>query len=168
MGIRHIGRFVAYLILAVNIFFIGLLLLTAYSPYIKPAAHPVESCFGLAFPIFLVINICFLVFWLIIQNYKFSLVTLISLLLCYPQIRTYFPINFHTNKLPENSFKVLSYNIMGFDGAVKKDGENPILNYLKNSGADILCLQEYQTIESSHYLSQKDVEKALKDYPYHP
>ena len=100
MGIRHIGRFVAYLILAVNIFFIGLLLLTAYSPYIKPAAHPVESCFGLAFPIFLVINICFLVFWLIIQNYKFSLVTLISLLLCYPQIRTYFPINFHTNKLP--------------------------------------------------------------------
>ena len=167
MGIRHIGRFVAYLILAVNIFFIGLLLLTAYSPYIKPAAHPVESCFGLAFPIFLVINICFLVFWLIIQNYKFSLVTLISLLLCYPQIRTYFPINFHTNKLPENSFKVLSYNIMGFDGAVKKDGENPILNYLKNSGADILCLQEYQTIESSHYLSQKDVEKALKDYPYH-
>ena len=167
MGIRHIGRFVAYLILAVNIFFIGLLLLTAYSPYIKPVAHPVESCFGLTFPIFLVTNICFLIFWLIIQNYKFALVTLISLLLCYPQIRTYFPINFHTDKLPENSFKVLSYNIMGFDGAVKKDGENPILNYLKNSGADILCLQEYQTIESSHYLSQKDVEKALKDYPYH-
>ena len=126
MGIRHIGRFVAYLILAVNIFFIGLLLLTAYSPYIKPVAHPVESCFGLTFPIFLVTNICFLIFWLIIQNYKFALVTLISLLLCYPQIRTYFPINFHTDKLPENSFKVLSYNIMGFDGAVKKDGENPI------------------------------------------
>lgn len=56
---------------------------------------------------------------------------------------------------------------MGFDGAVKKDGENLILNYLKNSGADILCLQEYQTIESPRYLSQKDVEKALKDYPYH-
>ena len=90
MGIRHIGRFVAYLILAVNIFFIGLLLLTAYSPYIKPVAHPVESCFGLTFPIFLVTNICFLIFWLIIQNYKFALVTLISLLLCYPQIRTYF------------------------------------------------------------------------------
>ena len=30
-----------------------------------------------------------------------------------------------------------------------------------------LCLQEYQTIESPRYLSQKDVEKALKDYPYH-
>ncbi len=34
---------------------------------------------------------------------------------------------------------------MGFDGAAKKDGKNLILNYLKNSGADILCLQEYST-----------------------
>ena len=167
MGIKHIGKFVAYLILAVNIFFISLLLLTAYSPHIKPVAHPVESCFGLTFPIFLVINICFFIFWLIIQKYKFALFPLVAFLLCYSQIRTYFPLNFHTSKLPENSFKVLSYNIMGFDGAVKKDGENLILNYLKNSGADILCLQEYQTIESPRYLSQKDVEKALKDYPYH-
>ena len=138
MGIKHIGKFVAYLILAVNIFFISLLLLTAYSPHIKPVAHPVESCFGLTFPIFLVINICFFIFWLIIQKYKFALFPLVAFLLCYSQIRTYFPLNFHTSKLPENSFKVLSYNIMGFDGAVKKDGENLILNYLKNSGADLM------------------------------
>ncbi|EKU87616.1 hypothetical protein HMPREF9447_05075 [Bacteroides oleiciplenus YIT 12058] len=167
MGIEHIGKFVAYLILAVNIFFISLLLLTAYSPHIKPVAHPVESCLGLTFPIFLVINICFLIFWLIIQKYKFALFPLVALLICYSQIRTYLPVNFHTSKLPEDSFKVLSYNIMGFDGAVKKDGENLILNYLKNSGADILCLQEYQTVESPHHLTQKDVDKALKDYPYH-
>ena len=167
MGIKHIGKVVAYLILAVNIFFIGLLLLTAYSPHIKPVAHPVESCLGLTFPIFLVINICFLIFWLIIQKYKFALFLLVALLFCYPQMRAYFPLNFHTSKLPEDSFKVLSYNIMGFDGAVKKDGENPILNYLKESGADILCLQEYQTVESPRHLSQKDVKKALKEYPYH-
>lgn len=167
MGIEHIGKFVAYLILAVNIFFIGLLLFTAYSPHIQPVEHPVQSCLGLTFPIFLVINICFLIFWLIIQHYKFVLFPLIGFLLCYPQIRAYFPINFHTSKLPEGSFKVLSYNIMGFDGTVKKNGENLILNYLRDSGADILCLQEYQTIEAPNNLSQKDVEKALKAYPYH-
>lgn len=167
MGIKHIGKFVAYLILAGNIFFIGLLLLAAYSPYIQPTVHPVESCLGLTFPIFLIINSCFLIFWLIIQRYKFALCPLIGFLLCYSQIQTYLPISFHTSNLPEGNFKILSYNIMGFNGAYKKNGENPILNYLKDSGADILCLQEYQTIESSRYLSQKDVEKALKDYPYH-
>lgn len=166
MGIEHIGKFVTYLILAVNIFFIGMLLLTAYSPYIKPLAHPVESCLGLTFPIFLVINVCFLIFWLIMQKYKLAMFPLVGLLFCYSQIRTYIPLNFHTSNLPEGSFKVLSYNIMGFDGATKKDGGNPILDYLKNSGADILCLQEYQTLESPHHLSQKDVETALKAYPY--
>ena len=44
-------------------------------------------------------------------------VTLIGMLLCYSQIRTYLPINFHTDHLPETSIKLLSYNIMGFDGA---------------------------------------------------
>ncbi|WP_291528259.1 endonuclease/exonuclease/phosphatase family protein [Bacteroides sp. UBA939] len=164
---KHIGKLVAYLILAGNIFFIGLLLLAAYSPYIKPTAHPVVSCLGLTFPIFLIINGCFLIFWLIIRRYKFALCSLIGFLLCCSQIHTYLPINFHTSKLPENSFKILSYNVMGFDGTSKKNGKNPILDYLKNSGADILCLQEYQTRESPRYLSQKDVEKALKDYPYH-
>ena len=55
---------------------------------------------------------------------------------------------------------------MGFDGAYKKDGKNPILTYLKESNADILCLQEYASDESPRHLTQKDIERELKDYPY--
>lgn len=164
---KHLGKFVALLILAVNALFTGLLLFTAYSPHIQPAMHPVQSCLGLAFPIFLVINGCFLIFWLVIQCYKSALLPLVGFLLCYSQIHTYLPVNFRTDSLPENSFKMLSYNIMGFDGTVKKDGKNPILTYLKESNADILCLQEYATLDYSNFLSQKDVERELKAYPYH-
>lgn len=164
---KHFGDFVALLILAVNALFTGLLLFTAYSPHIQPVTHPVLSCLGLTFPIFLVINGCFLVFWLVIQRYKSALLPLLGFLLCYSQIRTYLPINFHTDSLPEESFKLLSYNIMGFDGATKQDGKNPILTYLKESDADILCLQEYATVESRHHLSQKDVERELAAYPHH-
>lgn len=164
---RHFGFFIAYLILAINIFFISLLLLTAYSPHIHPTVHPIASCLGLTFPIFLVVNSCFLLFWIIIQKYKYALIPLAGFILCYPQIRTYFPINFHTNELPSGSFKILSYNIMGFNGTIKKNGENPILEYLRNSKADILCLQEYTTSTIQNHLSQKDVENALVNYPYH-
>lgn len=163
---KHFGAFVALLILAVNALFTGLLLFTAYSPHIQPATHPVLSCAGLAFPIFLAINGCFLLFWLVIQRYKFALLPLFGFLLCYSQMRTYLPINFRTSSVPEKSIKLLSYNIMGFDGAVKKDGKNPILTYLKESNADILCLQEYTTVESRQHLSQKDVEQELEAYPY--
>ena len=34
---KHIGKVFAYLILAVNAFFVGILLLTAYSPHITAA-----------------------------------------------------------------------------------------------------------------------------------
>lgn len=158
---KHLGNFVALLILAVNALFTGLLLFTAYSPHIQPVTHPVQSCLGLTFPVFLMINAGFLIFWLVIQRYRSALLPLIGMLLCYSQIRTYLPINFHTDHLPETSIKLLSYNIMGFDGAAKQDGKNPILTYLKESGADILCLQEYSTVQSSKHLSQKDVELSL-------
>ena len=163
---KHFGNFVALLILAVNALFTGLLLLVAYSPYIQPTSHPVQSCFGLAFPVFALINGSFLIFWLVIQRYKTALLPLTGLLLCYSQLRTYLPLNFHTTELPEGSIKLLSYNIMGFDGAYKKDGKNPILTYLKESNADILCLQEYASDESPRHLTQKDIERELKDYPY--
>lgn len=164
---KHLGNFIAFLILAVNALFIFALLLTAYSPHIRPTAHPVESCMGLTFPIFLLINAGFLLFWLIIQRYRSALLPLAGFLLCYGQIRTYLPINFYTKHLPEKSFKLLSYNVMGFDGASKHDGKNPILTYLQESDADILCLQEFYTVESSRHLSEKEVLRTLKAYPYH-
>ena len=95
---KHIGRLALFLCLAVNAFFIGMLLLTAYSPYINPEVHPVQSCLGLTFPIFLVINFCFLIFWLIVR-YRFALVPLLGFLLCYPQLRTYM---LSTRERPDN------------------------------------------------------------------
>ena len=90
---KHLGNFVALLILAVNALFTGLLLFTAYSPHIQPVTHPVQSCLGLTFPVFLMINAGFLIFWLVIQRYRSALLPLIGMLLCYSQIRTYLPIN---------------------------------------------------------------------------
>ena len=100
---KHFGNFVALLIVAVNALFTGLLLLVAYSPYIQPATHPVQSCLGLTFPVFALINGSFLIFWLVIQRYKTALLPLTGLLLCYSQLRTYLPLNVHTTELPEGS-----------------------------------------------------------------
>ena len=120
---KHFGNFVALLIVAVNALFTGLLLLVAYSPYIQPATHPVQSCLGLTFPVFALINGGFLIFWLVIQRYKTALLPLTGLLLCYSQLRTYLPLNFHTTELPEGSIKLLSYNIMGFLRCLQKRRE---------------------------------------------
>lgn len=148
-----------------NGLFVLLLVATAYSPYISPTLHPLRSCLGLAFPIFLLINICFLLFWLVIRQYKAALLPLAGFLLCWGAIRTYVPCNFHTDHLPEGSLKILSYNVMGFNLGKKVDGKSDILAYLQHSGADILCLQEFAAY-SSPYLTKTEIDKALSDYPY--
>ena len=105
---EHIGKIVAYLILAINAFFVGTLILSAYSPYLNPKLNPLSSGLGLAFPLFLVINIAFIIFWVFI-NYRYALVPLIGFLVCFPQIRTYIPFNSTTKTIPEGSIKILSY-----------------------------------------------------------
>lgn len=164
---KHLGRFVAFLLLACNACLAGLLLFSAYSPYIQPARHPVLSCAGLAFPVFWLLNFCFLVFWLVIQRYRSALLPLAGIVLSFPQLYAYCPVNFRTSQVPETACKVLSYNVMGFAGDAKDaDGQNPILSYLKHSGADVLCLQEYRTATSSRLLTQRDVDRELAAYPY--
>lgn len=162
---KHLGKIIAFILLAVNAFFVGMLILCAYSPYLDPATTPLASGLGLAFPIFLIINLLFLFFWIFV-NYRYTLLSVIGLLVCISQIRTYIPFNTTTEKLPEGSIKLLSYNIMSFNNMEKKDGKNSILSYLANSQADIICLQEYSTSGNKKFLTGQDVKQALKAYPY--
>jgi endonuclease/exonuclease/phosphatase family metal-dependent hydrolase len=160
-----IGKVVFYPVLIMNILSIGLLLLSAYSPYFYPEDHSYLAISGLLFFVFLIVNIGFVVVWIFVR-WKYVFVTLVAFLLCYPQIRTCIPIHFQTKKIPEDSFKVLSYNVMRFGNLEKKNDKNPVIAYLKKEDADILCMQEYDVSCDENYLTQKDVEKELSAYPY--
>lgn len=167
LTLKHLGHLISIILLAANACVAGLLLLSAYSPYVSPVQHAVLSCLGLAFPIFAILNAGFLLLWLCIQQYKSALLPLVAFLACLPQLRDYCPLNFSTDSPPSESRKILSYNIMGFAKGVKESGENPVLEYLKESGADVLCLQEYHTYAPATHVTQNDVDRALKAYPYH-
>lgn len=162
-AVKQLGRVAAVVVLLVNLLFTGLLLLSAYSPWVQPVRHPLFSCMGLAFPLFLLLDVAFLVFWVLVRRYRHSMLSLGGLLLCLPQVLLYAPVNFSSSKVPCGAIKLLSYNIMGFNGVKAPRKHNPILDYLKESHADIICLQEY----AAGRVSQKNIDRALKDYPYH-
>lgn len=166
---RHIGNFVAYLILIGNILLVCFLLLSAYSPLINPETYPNLSCLGLIFPVFLFFNIGFVIFWLFIKR-RYILLSLLGLILCFGQIRTYIPFNFRTKlqDIPENRIKLLSYNVMAFDEYRKhtSDAPNPIIQYILRSKADIVCMQEFMFSNDKRYLTKEEIDGAFKDYPY--
>lgn len=161
---RFIGRILAFILLGVNALVVILMLLSAYSPYINPHIHPIWSSAGLLFPVFLLANLLFLCFWVVVY-WRYALFPLLAFFCCWNSISAYFPINVFQEEKPENAIKVLSYNTRAFGNREKHTKEKPnrTLAYLQDSDADIICLQEYIV---NGGLKKKDVDYALRKYPY--
>lgn len=108
---------------------------------LNPADHPLLANLGLGFPILLLINVCFLLFFVLFKK-KYIIVPILGFLICYQPIRRYWPMNIGRD-IPAGSIKVLTYNVFHFERGETPDGEpNPILAYIVESDADIVCLQE--------------------------
>ena len=163
---KPVRHFITSAIAAVNLLAALLLAASAFSPHIDPERHPVIACFGLAFPVFLLLNALFIIFWLFVRK-KHALISVAALLICGQAVRTYFPLNLH-EEAPKESFKFLSYNVMAFANDIKhtKERPNPVLAYLLESDADIICLQEFIEGHDKHHLRKADIHKALREYPY--
>ncbi len=161
---KYIRRMIGWLLSGLNILTVTGMLFCAYSSYLDPSRHPVLACGGLAFPVFLILTVLFLSFWLVVY-YKYALVSLLGMLCCLPAIHTFCPFNPFREDAPEGSIKILSYNVMGFEADHPDTPDNPnmILKYLKDSNADIICMQEYS---AEGRLRQSDIDKALSEYTY--
>ena len=164
MKSKIISNVFASILLLTNLILAFLLIICSYCPYLNPIYYPYLTNAGLAFPIFFFGNILFLLFW-IISRWKYALLPIFSLLLCYHQCREYMPINLFRSNPPKRSIKFLSYNVMAFEGDKPntKKSPNKILVYLQNCDADIICLQEF--ILGSQ-LKKKDIDNVLSKYPY--
>ena len=161
---QYIGKLLGGIFLGINAIAALLLFLSAYSPSIDPHAHPVISSMGLFFPVFLLVNVFFLIFWAIVYR-RFILFPLLVFIGCWGSIRTYFPINCFEEDAPEEAIKIVSYNTRAFGEKQPHTKEHPneVLAYLQNSDADIICLQEYIF---GGKLKKKDIDYALRGYRY--
>lgn len=128
--------------IAINLMMIMAMIFCAYSSYISPHTHPNVSYFGMMFPGVLVLNVLFIPFWLIVKK-RFVCVPIVGLLTCASAIRAYCPINFFVDEEGAD-LKIVSYNVMAMGDSTKhnKPGENPIVLYLLEQDADIVCTQE--------------------------
>jgi endonuclease/exonuclease/phosphatase family metal-dependent hydrolase len=143
------------LMLFVNLIFICLLLLSYLSLYISPVKFWPIAFAGFAYPILLLINIFFVLFWLVFLK-RYFLLSLIAILLGFNQIKTYIKFSGTDHKLSyENSLKVMTYNVRLFDlynwrSDSSKSTRSAIFNLFKEESPDILCLQEYYSGAGKH------------------
>ncbi len=154
-------KFLTYLFLSINAFTIAGMLLCAYSTLLHPHFHPNWSYLGLAFPVFVVANVFFVLFWLVFK-WRLASVPLVGMLLCAGSIRTYSPINFFEDVPKDNDvIKFMSFNVFKLGHNKEEWKDNKAIKYLIDSHCDIVCIQE------GEHLGASAISDLLRDeYPY--
>jgi endonuclease/exonuclease/phosphatase family metal-dependent hydrolase len=165
---KRFRNIIKWIIFATNVVAIILLFSSFLSWNVSPLKTNLFSYIGLGFSLIFLLNIGYLVFWILFLEWKPALVALIALILCYKPVTAFFPVHLFSDEAPADALKVLTYNVQGFPGERDKDSrEHPILDYIAATDADIVCLQEYLVSKTGRsIISQQDVNRILHKYPY--
>ena len=165
------SRLARILLLVGTLLISGLYLLGAYSGYIAPKTWILPSFLGLFFPALLVTYVLVTLFWLVAWDKRRLLLVGIVWLISLPQLLIYFPISLEEKVLgsEDESLRILSYNVCAFGFKPHtKTSPNAILQYIKSSGADIVCLQEAMLNQNpwAGVVSKTLRSYLSQDYPY--
>ena len=124
------------------------------APLISPKKVWVLAFFGLSYPLWLFLNIGFIIFWIVTGRKKF-LISLIAVLIGYPMIKNIIQISPGSSaEIAKNPLKVMSYNVKVFDlynWSHCKDTRDKMFDLIAGEAPDILCLQEFYTDDSKKF-----------------
>ena len=143
-----------------NVGAVFLLLLAYLAPFVSPDLFWPLAFFGLAYPYLVLVNLIFLVLW-ILQPSKKLLLPLVSLLLGFYNFTNTFQLIPKTQS-HQQGIEVLSFNVHGFKSDLRNRRTNTpkVLEYFKSTGAEIICLQE-ATLSKNGSLSPQGIKDEL-------
>ena len=114
-------------------------------PYVAPKKYPVLSVLSLGFPLLLLFNIFFLIYWGI-QLKKQIILTLFVLLIGLPFYKLFYKLTGTEKEIETNDITLMSYNVHlfnKFDWMPNVDVTDDVAAFVKVHNADIVCLQEF-------------------------
>ncbi len=158
-----------------NSFLAICLLLASMTAYFNPEHYWPIAILGLLFPFLFLANMLFLIFWLIVKR-KWSLISTALILISLPQFFNtvaFHPGNNFNYEKKEGQLRILSWNVglmnytaLDSNEAIRENQK--ILDEIKKSNADIVCLEEFfsAVILGNHYNILDSISRTLH-YPYY-
>jgi endonuclease/exonuclease/phosphatase family metal-dependent hydrolase len=137
--------FLDKIIFLVNSLAAFLLLISYILPYIPPKRFATLSVLSLGVPLLILLNLIFLVYWLL-RVKKQLLLSLVVLGLGWSYVNSMYKFTASKDVEDKNNISVLSYNVRlfnRFEWLPSKTVKQDILAFLKSEDSDIICLQEY-------------------------
>lgn len=152
---------------------ISCLVLSYLSPFISPDKAWWISFFGLAYPIFLLSAIGFMVVFLLTKSRRIYSIGLV-LILGLPLHIRYFSLGWSAEQADypnDNTLRVMSYNVRLFNyyewlDEDRNTSRDSIYAHIRAVQPDVICFQEYLTVQGSNFIRNNDI-RDLGDYRYY-
>ena len=158
------------ILIFINFLAVLLLLLTYITPYINPLNTWIFAFIGLVYPVILLVNLFFIIFWLI-PGKRYFLISLIAVLIGFNYIGRFiqFKIEDDISSI-KGTFRVLTYNVHDLTEnnylKAKKDN-NKIFDFLINDAPEIACIQEFHSKGENYYFPLVFLKEKLNASKYY-
>ncbi len=160
--LRHIVRFSNWLRLGTFLAVFSLLL-SYLCPFVHPESFKILPFFGLAYPIIVIINLLFLLFW-IFRRKRIAWLIVVALVLGLGLHFRSLATVFSQENAPKNAslWKVMSYNVRLFDVYnedvnLANEHRKSIIDFVVNNEPDVVCFQEFYHQDKPTKFSTRDV-----------
>lgn len=162
-----------------------ILLISAFSDHLSPTVWVYPSFLGIAFGVTLTLALVWLLFLLILQRWRCAIILIVTLILIHEPITRICPLQIfgkpepetnvitvdgETSDIPVDSLRLFTYNTcaMGQTHLSQIKEKIPIIDVIRHSEADIVCLQEYAFTLSKGGHTESELRSRLSDlYPYY-
>lgn len=153
--------------MSVNVLLALMFVLSGLATRVSPETWIIPSFFSLGFGILGVLNLFFVIYWMIRRKWNFVL-SLACLVLMSDVINYQFLLFGNDEEKAEGkNITLLSYNVQLFNLYRQKDGSNDIISFILDKDVDIVCLQEFGWYNEKGFVSQSVLNRTLGDrYPY--
>lgn len=164
-------KWIQKILVLINFVFAAALILSYLSAHVSPSAFWPLAFFGLLYPILLLVNVIFILYWLYKWK-KYLFISLIAVIVGYNHLDSILPNPFRKEIAAENRskdhLKILSYNVRAFniyEWLNDPNTDKGIFNFIRSEHPDIICLQEFYSSNTSQF-SPKRFEELFGETPW--
>lgn len=143
---------------------------SAYGGRCNPEYLTIPSVLCLALPYLVVLSVILIVFWVFQKKIIFTVLGILTIVACADPITNVMPMN--SSKKPSEgaqTFKIMSWNVLHTRDIAKPDyPSNRAVEYMINSGADIICLAELNNFSAKELqkASPMLIDSLIRMYPF--
>jgi len=140
----------------------AMLLLSYLLPYVAPKSFAFLSVLSLAVPLLIILNVCFMVYW-VLKVKKQVLVSFLVLLLGYNHVTSLYKFSSSIDVQDNDNLSIMNFNVRLFNlyNWIPEDNiETDIVDLIKEAAPDVISFQEYHphdNIDLSFYKYKYEV-----------